>query len=269
VTKDCGFATSSAVTVTVNSLPSAGITAGGATTFCSGGSVLLSVPSGANKAYQWKKSGVNIPGATLSSYTATASENYKVSVTNTATGCSKTTAVPTYITVNPVPSSTITPQGPTTFCAGGSVTLKANSGAGLTYQWKKNGTNISGAANINYIATTAGVYRTKVTNANGCTKVSAGVTVNVPCKEGVPITIGIDVKVYPNPSSCDFVFEIENAAAEKTSISVYDMIGKEVLSGNIFNSQFTIRNPQLASGVYSAVIVNGENKKVLKLVKTK
>src|SRR6185436_10309472 len=42
------------------------------------------------------------------------------------------------ITVNPKPPALITPQGPTTFCAGGNVTLTANSGTGLTYQWRRN-----------------------------------------------------------------------------------------------------------------------------------
>src|SRR6185295_15683828 len=191
---------------------SALITAGGPTTFCSGGSVALNAPIAANRTYQWKKGANLISGATLSSYTATTGGNYKVIVTNSATGCSKTTASATVITVNALPAATITPQGPTTFCAGGSVVLAANSGAGLTYQWKKGGVNISGATSINYTATTAGVYKVKVTNSNGCTKISAGVTVTVPCREDENVkTKGGEnefaVNVFPNPSSGDFVFE--------------------------------------------------------------
>src|SRR6185436_14203260 len=114
---------------------------------------------------------------------------------------------------------------PTTFCAGGSVVLSANAGPGLIYQWKKGGVNISGATLINYTATTAGVYKVKVTNSNGCTKISAGITVTVPCREGENVKkieeeSMFDVKVYPNPSSGDFVFEFENARAEKISINI-------------------------------------------------
>jgi len=69
--------------------------------------------------------------------------------------------------------------GPLTFCEGQGVLLKAITGAGYTYQWKKNGTNIPAQAQSNFIATTAGVYTVAVTNANGCTTLSTDITVNV------------------------------------------------------------------------------------------
>src|SRR5207342_90291 len=159
------------------------------------------VPTGSNKTYQWKKSNINIAGATLSSYTATTGGSYKVTVTNTVTGCSKTTVSATVVTVNAKPAATITPQGPTTFCAGGSVVLAANTGAGLTYKWKKGSNFISGATLSNYTATIGGAYKVQVTNSNGCSKTSAGVVVSVPCREGEIISsiINLDFTVYPNP----------------------------------------------------------------------
>jgi hypothetical protein len=269
VNSSCGSDISSPVTVTVNSLPSAIITPSGSTTFCSGESVELAVPFGANKIYQWKKGGVNISGATLQSYTATVGGSYKVTVTNTVTGCSKTTTNATVVTVNSLPTATITPQGPTTFCAGGSVVLHANTGTGLIYQWKKGGNNIAGATNINYTASLAGTYKVKVTNSNGCSKLSTGVTVTVPCREDEIISENtFEVKVFPNPSSGDFVFEISNTANKKVSITICDVIGKLILSETTDDSQFTIDNSQLIPGIYSAMITSGNNKKVLKLVKT-
>jgi type IX secretion system substrate protein len=267
---NCAGTVSGSATITVNPLPSATITPAGPATFCSGGSIVLNAPTGANKTYQWKKSANLIPGATLSSYTATASGNYRVIVTNTVTGCSKTTGNATIVTVNALPAATITPQGPTTFCAGGSVTLQANTGAGLTYKWKKNGNYIGGATTSAYIATTAGTYRTEVTNSNGCSKTSPIVTVAVPCKEPGELNSenDFDVFAYPNPSAGDFVIEMQGYTNEKTSIHLYDMIGNLVLSETIHNSQFTIHNSQLAPGIYSAEFLSGENKKIMKLVKT-
>ena len=83
----------------------------------------------------------------------------------------------------------------------------------------------------------------KVTNANGCIKLSNVVTVTVPCREGEgegESKSEFSVRVFPNPSSGDFVFEISNSNSEKVSIRVFDLIGKLVLSERNNNSQFTI-----------------------------
>ena len=59
------------------------------------------------------------------------------------------------ITVNALPLATISvPSVPAlTFCAGGSVVLTANAGAGLTYQWQVGGVPITGATSVTYTAT--------------------------------------------------------------------------------------------------------------------
>jgi len=66
-----------------------------------------------------------------------------------------------------MPIAVITAGGPTAFCASGSVTLNANTGTGLTYQWRLNGNNISGATTTTYVATSAGSYTVIVTNSCG------------------------------------------------------------------------------------------------------
>ncbi|OWY23806.1 PKD domain-containing protein [Sphingobacteriales bacterium UPWRP_1] len=82
--------------------------------------------------------------------------------------------------------ATITVTGSTTICSGSSVQLTASpSGTGYTYQWKLNGTNISGATSISYNATAGGNYTVAVTNAAGCVSVSAPVTISV--TGGTPI----------------------------------------------------------------------------------
>ncbi|MEO5571571.1 MAG: SBBP repeat-containing protein [Bacteroidia bacterium] len=213
------------------SFPSATLTPSGPITFCSGGSVVLNAPVASNRSYQWKKGANLISGATLQSYTATTGGNYKVTVANTVTGCSKTTQGATTVTVNALPAATITPQGPTTFCAGGSVLLKGNNGTGFTYQWKKGGTNIPGATLKNYTAITAGVYKVKVTNSSGCSKLSSGITVSVPCKEGEIISEekgSFDVIVYPNPNSGEFTIKFSNKPSAPVQIEMKDELGKVV-----------------------------------------
>jgi hypothetical protein len=88
-TSACNSATSSPIIVTVNKNPNAIISAGGATTFCAGGSVLLSEVPVAGCSYQWYKGASAIAGATTTNYTATTAGNYKCRVTKIASGCFK------------------------------------------------------------------------------------------------------------------------------------------------------------------------------------
>jgi hypothetical protein len=81
------------------------------------------------------------------------------------------------LTLITAPSATITPAGSTTFCQGGSVALNANTGAGFTYVWQKNGNTISGASSSSYNATQSGSYTVIV--SNGCSAASSPVAVTV------------------------------------------------------------------------------------------
>ncbi len=85
----CGNSTSTGILVNVFKNPPASITAGGATTFCVGGSVILTANAGAGLSYQWYKGASLLVGATSINYTATIAGNYKCRVTKTATGCFK------------------------------------------------------------------------------------------------------------------------------------------------------------------------------------
>src|ERR1035437_9580313 len=161
----CQSAASAATVVTVNALPiTPTITGSGPTTFCAGGSVTLT--SSAGTSYLWSN------GATTQSINVTTSGSYTVKITN-ANGCQSATSVATVVTANVLPATpTITAGGPTTFCAGGSVTL--TSSAGTSYLWS------NGATTPGINITTAGSYKVQVTNANGCqSAVSAATIVNV------------------------------------------------------------------------------------------
>ncbi len=265
VTNSCGSATSSATTVTVNPLPSATVTPAGPTTFCSGGSVVLNAPTGANLSYQWKKGGTLLSGATLASYTATTGGNYRVIVTNTVTSCAKTTTSATVVTVDK-PAATITPQGPTTFCAGGSVVLAANTGTGLTYKWKKGNAYIPGATLSNYTATTAGTYKVEVTNSNGCSKLSSGVTVTVPCREGDMVSENnFEVNVYPNPNSGVFTVEFLNKPGAPLQIEITDEMGRVVKRIETTEQAVSFNESNFARGVYSLIVRNHEKMIVKKI----
>ncbi len=91
-------------------------------------------------------------------------------------GCDSTIVL--NLVVHPVPTSNITPQGSLTFCQGGSVTLAGPGGSGLSYQWKRDGTNVGTGQTYN--ATQSGTYTLEVTqNTTGCKATSTGVGVTV------------------------------------------------------------------------------------------
>lgn len=164
VTNACGSITSNAISVTVNALPVATISAGGSTAFCSGDSVTLFANTDTGLLYQWKLNGGTIPGAVSSSYAAMAMGTYTCDVSNS---CGNVMSNAISVTVNVIPVATITAGGPVVFCTGDSVTLNANTGTGLSYQWKLNGTSITGATLSSFNATSAGSYNCIVTNNCG------------------------------------------------------------------------------------------------------
>jgi hypothetical protein len=167
----CTSGASSATAVTVNTTPNTPtISAGGPTTFCAGGSVTLT--SGASTGNQWFLNGNGIAGGNNQTFSATTGGNY--TVTSTVNGCTSGASSATAVTVNATPSTpTISAGGPTTFCAGGSVTLTSNTSTGN--QWFLNGNAIGSATGQTFVATTGGNY-TVTSTVNGCTSGASSAT---------------------------------------------------------------------------------------------
>jgi hypothetical protein len=174
---------------TINVLKASSIAAGGDTTFCIGGSVILSNTGATGVSFTWYKDG-STTGITTATYTANSTGVYSVLGTTAAcpTGVYSNNKT---VTVHPLPTATVTPLSATTFCDGLNVVLDANFGTGLTYQWQKGGTDISGATSVSYTATTAGSYRVKVTNSTtSCSAFSSVTTVTVNPSPAAPVISG-------------------------------------------------------------------------------
>ena len=190
VSNSAGGVTSSSATLTVYLVAPAITTQPAAQTVSEGQSATFSVTaSGTSLNYQWRKNGTNIPGATSSSYTTPATaladnasaftvlvSNSAGAVTSSSATLTVTLAAPT-ITTQPA-AQTVTAGQTATF----SVTATSTS---LSYQWRKNGTDISGATSSSYttsataIGDSGAVFTVVVSNSAGTvTSSSATLTVN-------------------------------------------------------------------------------------------
>ena len=146
--------------------------AGGSTAFCPnpGVGVLFQSVINPNVTKQWYKFANILPGETGDTYLADKASGYKLLVTD-GNGCSK--FGPTVLTTKlPLPPSTITVIGNTSFCGGDSAVLMANSGP-YTYSWLRYGRVQNGQTSQTYAALRGGRYKATVTDTNGCFKNSA------------------------------------------------------------------------------------------------
>jgi len=201
--------------------------------------------------YQWKKNGTAINGATSATYTtpaAAASDNgstFTVTVTSAGGSVTSNNAI---LTVNIPPSMTTQPTS-STVIAGQTATFTAAAAgtAPLTYQWKMNGTAISGATSASYTtpATTTGnsseQFTVTVTNAAGnITSASATLTVN----------------------AATFILNASTSALSFSSVNIGSNKILPVVFTNAGNSNVTISNVTVsgagyaASGVQSGQIIN-------------
>ncbi len=157
-------ATSSATAISVNPVPTNGVTASGPTTFCNGSSVTLTANS-TTGSYLWSPG-----GQTTRSITATSNGNYSVVITGTGNCSSTSSSTPVTVNGSGTPA-TVSASGSTTLCQGSNVNLTAN--LGNSYLWS------NGATSSSIVASTSGNYSVTVSYVGGCTSTSPATIVTV------------------------------------------------------------------------------------------
>jgi len=146
--------------ITVNPIPAKPtISVGGSTTFCQGDSIMLTSSSGTGNL--WSN------GMTNQILFVTSAGDYSVTVTD-GNGCSAISDTTTTM-VNAAPATpTITANGPTTFCDGGSVTLTSSSTSGNV--WSTSDTTES------ITVSSVSSITVSVVDSNGCSSLASAVT---------------------------------------------------------------------------------------------
>lgn len=179
------------LTMTVNPsvTPSVSITAS-TTTICTGDAVTFTAAptnGGTTPAYQWQVNGVDVSGATASTFTSTTlanGDNVSVTMTSNAACASPATATSNTITItvsSSVAASVSISASSTTICPGDAVTFTATptgGGSTPTYQWQVNGTDVSGETAATFTSTTL----------NNGDNVTVVMTSSSSCATGSPAT---------------------------------------------------------------------------------
>jgi hypothetical protein len=271
-------ASSAPVNVTVNQTPTAGISAGGLTAFCQGGSVVLTASGGGS--YNWNT------GSSSQSITVTNGATYTVTVSNgncTASATQNVTVYPTpSVSINPLPTFVSNNAQPIPLSgtpAGGSYSGSGVSGsqfnpatAGLgsrsvTYTYNSPNNCTGSATTTTVVYDTTGTvctdYDTVTTTIYDTTYVSLTTTdtLLIDFATGIaPPNNTNTLKVYPNPAKDHLIINNGNLSAMTGySIKVTNALGQIVFNQPVNQQQFYIDlSTWGGSGVYVLYVLDSQ-----------
>ena len=140
-------------------------------------------------------------------------------------------------------------------------------GDAAAWQWRRHGTDIPGATARGFALTETGIYTVSITDANGCTAVSAPFIVNV---------LGVDVAgphafdllaVYPHPFRDRVEVELSLHRPGTLRIALTDLLGREVAVGEeqVFDPGPCHRSlpvGSLPAGVYLLCVEAGGERRI-------
>jgi hypothetical protein len=266
-TNSAGSATSNGAVLTVNSAQSAPVftTQPASQTVIVGATVTFTAAASGAPAptYQWRKNGVNLSGASSAAYTipsaaASNAGTYTVVATNSAGSATSNGAVLTVNSAQSAPVFTTQPASQTVI-VGAAVTFTA-AASGMpapTYQWRKNGINLSGATSAAYTipsaaASNAGTYTVVATNSAG-SATSNGAVLTVNSAQSAPVfTTQPASQTMPVGGSVTF-----NASASGSPTPTYQWRKNGTTISGATSSAYTIANVTTSNaGTYTVVATN-------------
>lgn len=239
---------------------------------CGGKPVTLTVEaSGASLKYQWRKGSVDVQGATSPSYTIAAVDQATIGqYACTISGACTPSVVSQPVTVSVGVATAITAQpGGLTVEQDKPFTLRvAATGSTLVYQWKKDGSPISGATLAEYTIPTAalsdaGSYVCVVEGGCG-TVTSEAATVVVTPTTSVDEDRVSDVAwlrmIGPTPANEQVSIDLVGAG-EEYELSILDLQGRTMSTialGHVNEvRRVSIATDQLSAGMYLAQFRSG------------
>jgi hypothetical protein len=176
------------------------------------------------------------------------------SATLTAINCGCDSIVNLDLTVNPLPSPSVSDNGGV-----------LSTGTFSHYQWLYGTSAIPGDTFQSISPSLPGSYSVIVTDANGCSDTSVGaVYTSIETVDGDAPNISL----YPNPTSQSCSILIQGALGGEYDARLIDMTGKEVSSlftnQNFDKGSFTFPVSQYAKGIYMLKVTNTNGQHVVK-----
>lgn len=221
---------------------------------CPGDTVLLILMQPYTQSIQWTDNGNPIPGATDDTLVVTQPGIYSVSgAPAVCPAYQQQLGVNIPIGFFPVQNPVISMQGSLLICSPSGMT---------SYQWYLNNAPVSGATSMTYQPLTSGVYSVLITDANGCSFMSAPMVYTVGMTDYDPSPV---VSAFPNPVQEELTIICNDYNAPFT-VTLTDLAGRVVLRER-FAAANQVRLPvaQLENGCYLLAVSN-ENNAVIKTI---
>ena len=226
----------------------------GDTAPCEGACVTFTDQStgGAVTSRMWYFPGGNPPTATGSPVTVCYATHglYSVYLRSNSAGGTDSTSLINLVDVYAKPHAQITRSGDT---------LTA-SPAGLSYQWYRNGTSLSGATTQRYVALSTATYSVVTTGAHGCRD-----STSIHYTTGVSDVAAYSFTIRPNPFDAQLVVEMEGV--NTAEVTICSIEGKTLLSQSISAAINTIDTKSLTNGIYIVRVKSAAGESIIKLMK--
>ncbi len=264
-----------ATPVQVQENPSPAVTISGAASFCKGASTTLTATAtGGTAPYsiQWVDGTTPIGNAAALILSATGF--YTVTATD-ARGCASTPASVNVREKGGDLTALILPVGPTEVIAPAVVTLNANAGLSLNYQWRVDGRDIPGATGISYVVSQAGTSQyTVVVYQDGCFVVSPPLPVSIrvaTALDPVSLSTGFELRLAPNPTTGRVRVDVTLERPEILRLFISDLSGRRIATelrekGEVRHT-FEVNLGELADGLYLLRAETDSGQQSRKLVK--
>ncbi len=232
---------------------------------CSGTTVTFTATAtngGGSPTYQWKLNGSNVVGSGNTYSSSTLNNNDKIECVLTsnatcATGNPATSNALTMVVNANLPVGVAITSDKNSICSGTTVTFTAtatNGGSSPTYQWKLNGSNVSG---------NSATY-TSNTLANN-DKIECVLTSNATCATGSPATSNAVTMVVQNTVFAGIDGNITICESDTNQINLFSIINNEQVGGTWYRIEGIGGQFLNLNGIFKSAI-NATNSKFIYVV---